>query len=302
MAMNKKKDIVYKDRLSYFLRIILEIAGHDTRYSRNQEVDYMKRLKFQKQTDWKRYRASTDLFEDTESAIIEAFKYQLGRLDRRNDFGERYLRLYGILNAVYLQIGALNSIANLLNFPSIENAMSEFRALPIYKLRNIAGAHTVNYSYEPEEAREKGIHQKSSFRIIQYTLEETGRNIEALDENGIWHKFNLLEILKEYERMSFKFIVQLILHMTRTLIYDKEQRNQLIKDLDDMILNIADYSNLDKNEKIQKRHRKRLEKMITMFGEEIKDTNSIQRLFEEETKRLDYSHLLPKFPDNATSH
>jgi len=62
--MNSNENTVYKDQITHFLLLLLEIAGSD-----DFEEAYRKRLKFQKQTDWKKFRASVDLLDDTEYAI-----------------------------------------------------------------------------------------------------------------------------------------------------------------------------------------------------------------------------------------
>jgi len=127
-------EIVHKEQLTHLLLILLQVAGNDAEYSKDFEEAYRKRLKFQKQTDWKRYRASVDVIDDTEQAILSAFKYQLGDLKNNNqDYGETYLRLYGILNAVYLQMNAFKVIANLLNYPKREQVMKTFESLDIYR-------------------------------------------------------------------------------------------------------------------------------------------------------------------------
>jgi hypothetical protein len=145
-----EKEIVHKEEITYFLRHMLDIAGNEVKQGIDYEKQFKKRLKFQSKTDWKRYRASIDLLDDTEYAIISAFEYQLGDLGNKNkDFNGIYLRLYGILNAVYLQMSAFEELACLLNYSSRDNITDLFKQLDIYKLRNIAGAHTLDYKYDP---------------------------------------------------------------------------------------------------------------------------------------------------------
>jgi hypothetical protein len=78
------EEIMHKEEITYFLRHMLDVAGNDIKQGYNYEISYQKRLKFQKITDWKRYRASIDLLDDTESAIISVFQYQLGDLSNSN--------------------------------------------------------------------------------------------------------------------------------------------------------------------------------------------------------------------------
>lgn len=251
MAKKQSKEVTYKSQITHLLLNLLEIAGHDTQYAADFEEAYRKRLKFQKQTDWRRFRASVDLLDDTESAIQSVFRYQLGDLSNNNeDYGEMNLRLYGILNAVYLQMGAYKVLANLLNYPDRDNVSSSFEQLDIYKLRGIAGAHTVDYTYDEQTlANQKGINKKTSFRVVQMHLENTGRNITVLDENNITYEFNLLKILAEYEKLATDLLVRLINHSVKTLVNTKEDKAFFRDRLKELIPNLMDYSKLDQNKK-----------------------------------------------------
>jgi hypothetical protein len=251
MAKKQKKEKVYKFQITHLLLLLLEIAGHDSKYAEDFEEAYRKRLKFQKQTDWKRFRACVDLLDDTENAIISVFQYQLGDLSNNNkDFGETNLRLYGILNAVYLQMSAFIEIAKLLNFPEIQKINNTFKNLDVYKLRGIAGAHTVDYIYDKQTILDqKGINKTTSFRIIQMHLEKTGKNINVLDENNITFEFNLLNILSEYEKIATDLLVKLINHSVKTLVFDKQDKTEINKRLKELLSNLYDYSKIDENRK-----------------------------------------------------
>ncbi len=251
MAEKRIKEVTYKSQITHLLLNLLEIAGRDTQYAENFEEAYRKRLQFQKQTDWKRFRASVDLLDDTESAIQSVFRYQLGDLSNNNkDCGEMNLRLYGILNAVYLQMSAYKVIANLLNYPERDNITSFFEQLDIYKLRGIAGAHTVDYTYDKQTlVNQKGIHKKTSFRVVQMHLENTGRKITVLDENNITYEFNLLKILAEYEKLATDLLVRLITHSINSLVNTKEDKAFFRDRLKELLPNLMDYSKLDQNKK-----------------------------------------------------
>ncbi|MBK9792705.1 MAG: hypothetical protein IPP60_06285 [Sphingobacteriales bacterium] len=240
-----KKEIVHKEEITYFLRHILDIAGNEVKQGDDFEKQFARRLKFQSKTDWKRYRASIDLLDDTEFAIISAFEYQLGDLSNGNrDSNGMYLRLYGILNAVYLQISAFEELACLLNYSSRDDVTNLFKQLDIYKLRNIAGAHTLDYQYDTTILENE---TKTSFRIYQCFLEETGNNISALSQHGKILKYNLLNILNEYEEKAKILLIQMVKHAIKYLVHDKNYRVELIKQLDEKLKNLIDYSRIDKN-------------------------------------------------------
>ncbi len=270
--MNKNTEIIYKEQLTDFLLLILRIAENEIRYSNDFEKEFQKRLKFQKKTDWKRFRASVDLLDDTEYAIISAFMYQLGDLENKNnDFGETNIRLYGILNAVYLQMSAFEEIAVLLHYSSRKEIRQIFNDLDIYKLRGIAGAHTVDYEYSKTERKENSeINKTTSFRIVQMQLEKTGKKITVIDENDIWSEFNLIKILSEYEKIATELLIKLIRFSIKRLIKTNEEKIEIENNLNELVPKLIDYKTLDKNKDYWKRHYKKFEKDIDKFysGEE----------------------------------
>lgn len=253
MVNKQEKKIVYKEEITKLLLFLLEIACYDVKNSKNFEEDYMKRLKFRKQTDWKKFRASIDLLDDTEYAMISFFKYQLGDVkNENNDFGELYLRLYGILNAVYLQINALKELSNLLNYPNRNKLSKKFESLDIYKLRGIAGAHTIDYMYDKDTLEtQKDISKYTSFRIVQAHLGKTCNNIVAIDENNLLFEFNLLNCLIEYEKFATELLIDLINHSIVTLVHDKETKNELRERLHVLLPDLIEYKSIDENKNIK---------------------------------------------------
>lgn len=244
MKTENNIEITHKESLTNILLRLLEIAGIESKESKNFERDYMKYLKFQNEVDWKRYRASIDLLNDTEYAIKDAFEYQLGRKGN-SSLGEHYLRLYGILNAVYLQMSAYKEISMLLNYPQKDSVEPDFNKLNIYKLRNIAASHTVNYKYEKNKS-ESTIPSKS-YRLIQSDLNYSGSHITILSENNIILKFNLINVLSEYETMSRLLLIKLINHAITNLVYKKEYRQLMKQWLKERLESIIDYSTINKN-------------------------------------------------------
>lgn len=248
MDNSSGKEIVYKEQITYLLLLILQIAADDVKGAKDFEGAFKKRLRFQKQTDWKRFRASVDLLDDTEYAIMSAFRYQLGdmRIDNR-DTGELFLRLYGVLNAVYLQINAFRVLANLVNLYDSKQEDTNLKKLGIYRLRNIVAAHTIDYQYDDGFHKKHGINGTTSFRIVQSRLEKTGSNIEALDENGISLEFNLLNLLTEYEAAAKTLLLKLTHHSINTLVLRKEDKAELRRRLNEMLPYLIDYSKINMN-------------------------------------------------------
>lgn len=255
-------DKYFRSDLSNLFLWHLQRAGREAEKKENFEEAYKQSLNFKKESDWRKFRACIDLFEDTEYAIISAFKFQLGYVGNKNfDFGEKNIRLYGILNAIYLQIYSIIELSKLLYFSNPKAIKKDFSILPIYKLRGIAGSHTVNFELDPEIVINRKINKITSFRIVQVHLTRTGERIEAIDENNISFKFNLLEELKRYVDLSTEFLIKIMNHSIENLVKNEEDKTEFIERRDEILLNLVDYSELNENEKYFKKVENRLLKL-----------------------------------------
>lgn len=245
--MKEKYD---KEQLFSILLAPLELAHYASEKSGYCDEFYRQRLRLNNFNDWKIYRACVDLLVDTEYAIDSGFMYQLKDISLNNrDYGEMHLRLYGILNAIFLQIGAFKKLADLLKYKDGKSAIiSLFRNLDIYKLRGIAGAHTIDYEYPGEDKMEtKDSSRLGSFRILQVDLSKTGEKITALDQNDRKFEFNLLKVLTEYEKVATQLVIDLIKKCIDYIVYKKEYKIELRKRLDLISSNLVNKSDLDEN-------------------------------------------------------
>ena len=233
---------------------LLNYAYAETEKVENRQDAYIEYCGFRIELDWFKYRASVDLLQDTDSAILDVFEYQLGAKQHRNDLSESYLRLYGVLNAVYLQIGAYTSLANLLNYPGSNSLVLPLKEMKIYLYRHIAGAHT--YKMDPNEDH---IHMKQadkekvkSFRLVQSSLNKDGNRIELISQNSENYRFDLLFELWEYELKSREVLEKLIRHMIQSRIRKKIHKEKITKDLEEKLLELCDYRRFNKNTEYEK--------------------------------------------------
>ena len=244
------KEYFRNDVCSLLLWHLQRAGGYAAkRVNSSFEDGYRKNLKFDRISDWKKFRACIDLFEDSEYAIISGYMYQLGDLENQNrDFGEKYVRLYGILNAVYLQISSIIGLARLLKYPNPKELERKFKKLSIYQLRNIAGSHTVNFELSGEILEEKGISSRlTSFRIVHIKLTKSGENIVAVDENDITIEFNLLGVLEEYNTFSFEYLIKIIDYSIDSLVLKKIDKERMKERLTELINGQVEYNTLNKN-------------------------------------------------------
>jgi len=246
-------DTFYRNDLCNILLWHLQLAGREAEKLKTVDFEesYRKLLKFQSKTEWKKFRACIDLFEDTEYAIVSAYMYQLGNKRNKNhDFGEKNIRLYGILNAFYLQMYSLIGLAKILHFPYPKDIEKEFKKLDIYKLRGIAGSHTVNFEWDSDFFVENNeINRVTSFRIVQAYLNQDGDRIVAIDENNISFEFNLLKALDEYIKLSTEYLRKIISHSIDSLVMKKADKANFNDRFSEILENLINYNSLNENQK-----------------------------------------------------
>ena len=102
-------------------------------------------LKLNDKKDWNYILASEDILEDANEAIVNFLKFGISGPTKYDDLGEKYLRLYGVLNATYLQQQAIFNLYKFFQCPNINKLKKEIDGLKIRNLRHKLGSHSANY-------------------------------------------------------------------------------------------------------------------------------------------------------------
>ncbi len=181
-------------------QLIREIVNDITRkenYDKPFLLYVTKRLKFENEEGWIILCSLMDLIGDTELAKKHFFNYGIDGPTKILDYGEQYLRLYGILNALYLQKSAIFEFLELVKIPKIKNFRQEINSLNIIKLRNILGSHTVDYIQNGK---------KSSYQFQRGSL--LNRKIAIIDSRNNIEEFDLNESINEYNKSVENILIQ----------------------------------------------------------------------------------------------
>ena len=101
---------------------LLESYGSTFRDLINAKVQPTKKtirdvLKLSKDEDWAFLCSSMDIIGDACLAIDNFIRFGLDGPTKYNEVGERYLRLYGLLSATYIQQQAVIKLYQLVNVP-----------------------------------------------------------------------------------------------------------------------------------------------------------------------------------------
>lgn len=231
----------------------------------NEEINtkIKKKLKFQHECDILRFRSCIDLIEDTESAITYFSTFGLEKFNKRigKNFGEIYIKLYGILNAVYLQLNAIIEIYEICKIPNKKDVVSKFRNQKIFELRNIMGAHTSNFEDKSDYMPLNFSH--NSFRITQMQLNAKGNNLHAVDSFGNIKEFNLYELVMSYNTLSEKILYEgCNEYMNRIFRNSISKKTELLAHYELTKFGNYDYRKLYKNDKLYRNYIKRIRQRL----------------------------------------
>lgn len=149
-------------------------------------------LKFEKNYDPDLFRACIDLLEDSQYAIEEVFKN--GLITESNSHGEQYLRLYGVLNAYYLQLGAITDLVRLFNLDGQKQIRADLKSAKIIELRNKLGSHTTSYIHAGEGE------EPDFYRLAMTSIDKWGSHLSLIGRKREIEEVNLIAIMGQFTK------------------------------------------------------------------------------------------------------
>lgn len=188
---------IYCEILLGFLRYT-NIRNYQTEEEQIRQLT--KKLKFQNPYDYDLFRACIDQLEDAQYAIIDFLEN--GLYIKEKNQGEMYLRLYGVLNACYLQFGVLVDLIRLFNFPNQKEIRTQLKNTDAIKLRNKIGSHSTGY-----------IDQNNNFnyfKITQSSLDKKGNDIVLVRNGSKVEHVNLTQNIINFQKSVEYYLEQII--------------------------------------------------------------------------------------------
>jgi hypothetical protein len=110
-----------------------------------------KLLRLNDDRDWDFICVAMDVIGDASLAIGHFLQFGLDGPTKYDDTGEKYLRLYGLLSAVYIQEEATLKLYSLMHCPNPKDAKAEFNKLEIRMLRHQLASHSVDFIESKDE-------------------------------------------------------------------------------------------------------------------------------------------------------
>lgn len=145
----------------------------------SSEESIIKALRLNKDEDWGFICTAMDIVGDACLAIENFLRFGLEGPTRYDDTGEKYLRLYGVLNATYVQQQAIHNLFKLNNVPKPNDAKQKIENLRIREVRHKLGAHSNDYLNRDQNKIE-------SYVLTRFTL--AGYRCEFLNNETTKHE------------------------------------------------------------------------------------------------------------------
>lgn len=159
------------------------------------------------------------LLEDTEYAICDFERFGLDGPTKFNNLGERYLRLYGILNAVNSQKSIVITLNEIFNIPQKKKLIKKFKTVKIIDTRHMIASHSVDYI---------GGDGRDFFRVTMTTVRGKGENIQVVSKDKSL-KVDLVKELNEFRTVLHLELLKVVNHLLKRFIDSKSNRYPELK-------------------------------------------------------------------------
>jgi len=162
----------------------------------NSETNFRNNVKeyygFEKSFGWNILLNAFYVIDDTEFAKQSFNKFDLQGPSRHDDIGERYLRLYGLLNAVYQQKLAVQNLLEIHKVPKKKELIKNLSETKLIILRNKIGSHSTNFISTQNDPE----HKFDVYEISRSKLQHG--KICLLRNQNVFEDYELEESLKEF--------------------------------------------------------------------------------------------------------
>lgn len=192
----------------------------------NTFSEYIKhKLFLSSDEDWGFLCACMDLVGDTNLAIENFIRFEIEGPTRYNDMGEKYLRLYGFLNATYMQQNAVLTLCEI--FKILKTEKDKIFNLKIREIRNKLASHSNSYRKDKNS-------KKDAIFLTRMSLSR--KNVSyGFGNRSDFEELNLATLLDAHTKV-LNDILDIILEKSITLIYktNKNLKKKYSERLEDL--------------------------------------------------------------------
>ena len=148
------------------------------------------RFLFDNENGWKFLTSALDTIGDSNFAIIVYLNSK--NEDKSTNSGIEYLKLYGVLSAIYIQQQSILKLLELFKINNLNAKKKEFEVLEITFLRHCISAHPINYNLSGE---------KVSFKIVRTSLYQVGK-VEVCDQTNSFKTYDIFKAIETYKSIA----------------------------------------------------------------------------------------------------
>lgn len=186
------------------------------------KADIRETLRLSKDEDWAFLCISMDIVEDACTAINSFLKFGLNGPTKYDDYGEKHLRLYGILSATYIQQEALLKLYQLMNVPpSLKKGKELVDNLLIRSLRHKLCSHSTNYYDKESNSFQAYVPIRIDLDNFNCTYAKNGR--------GNHKSIDLKEAVYEHLNMMIELLDKIMEKAIKTLFKGQESSKKCIE-------------------------------------------------------------------------
>jgi len=190
--------------------------------------DIQGQLKLNKKEDWSFITSSLDTITDTclsiDNFILLGYIGNRDNVDHFCNIGEKYLRLYGALNAFYIQAEAICTLSHRNNLNNPSQIKSDMKLQEIIEARHKIAAHNSNYNNDLK-----------SYNILPKSLKDYIVGITCNMEESTYHEVCIYDLVIIYLNFT-KDVLYNICDKAINTIYrsNQEKLDELISELNDI--------------------------------------------------------------------
>jgi len=177
------------------------------------------RFRFDDNRGLKFLNSSLDVIGDAQFAIVS---FEDSKIKNGKEFntGEQYLRIYGVLSAVYIQQQAIIKLSDLVKINELSESKKEFDKLDITFLRHCISAHPINFEISKK---------KYSYKIDRDSINDNG-NLSIRDEENNAKIYNIFSALEEYKKIGELYLNNIATKLIKNTYKSSEVKKKELLD------------------------------------------------------------------------
>lgn len=194
------------------------------------------RFHFDDVRGWKFLMSCLDTIGDSQFAVTTFVNHKI-KNGKDFNIGEQYLRIYGVLSAIYIQQQAIKKLFDLFKIEETASLINEINDLDITFLRHCISAHPINFDnsndkvssridrnsitdlddlYIINEQNNLKYYKILSFRIDRNSVTNLGDLCIVNEQNDI-ENYNIFKSIEQYEGKAEFYIESVITKMIKNI-------------------------------------------------------------------------------------